>query len=178
MTRIGFVVVLALSGASVCQAQRAGQADHPLSFRALHPSSAYSASLSDPVAENIPFRNGFAWSATPGDFLPSWRPNGWEDQDFAFVTLEMNSGSSGRTPVGSANGFSKDSSKEVSDVRTSNLLQNVHGEVGFMYGHSSGKFSRDIESGYIFGTTGDDHFQISAGASYEHSSGDFSRRGR
>src|ERR1700682_6338665 len=38
------------------------------------------------------------------------------------------------------------------------------GEAGALYGHSSGKFGRDVEAGYIIGEGGDDKFQISAGA--------------
>ncbi len=42
------------------------------------------------------------------------------------------------------------------------------GEVGVLYGHSLGsRHSFDTEQGYIFGTVGNDHVQISAGASYQ-----------
>ena len=41
------------------------------------------------------------------------------------------------------------------------------GEVGFMYGHWSGKGGGDSLQSYIFGQAGNDHFQITAGASYE-----------
>lgn len=63
----------------------------------------------------------------------------------------------------------EDSSKEVVDVRQPSLLDNAHGEVGFIFGRSSGKFGRDFEAGYIIGEVGDDRFHISAGASYENS---------
>src|SRR6266403_3625963 len=44
------------------------------------------------------------------------------------------------------------------------------GEVGFLYGHSSGKFGGDVMQTYIVGEVGNDIFQITAGASYEESS--------
>jgi hypothetical protein len=71
-----------------------------------------------------------------------------------------------------------DSSKEVVDVMARNFLDSVHGEVGVLYGHSIGKFDRDVEAGYILGEVGDDKLQISLGAFYEHSSGRVPRLGR
>jgi hypothetical protein len=43
------------------------------------------------------------------------------------------------------------------------------GEIGFMYGHSSGKFGGDEFSTYILGGVGNDHLQINVGAGYEES---------
>jgi hypothetical protein len=43
------------------------------------------------------------------------------------------------------------------------------GEVGFLYGHSGGKFGGDEFSGYIIGGVGNDHMQINVGAGYEES---------
>jgi hypothetical protein len=70
--------------------------------------------------------------------------------------------------------YPENSSKEVVDMRP-NLLDYAGGEVGFVYGRSTGKFSGDFEAGYITGWAGNDKFQISAGASYENSSVRFSR---
>lgn len=41
------------------------------------------------------------------------------------------------------------------------------GEVGFMYGHSSGRFGGDDFTSYIMGGVGNDHLQINVGAGYE-----------
>jgi hypothetical protein len=49
------------------------------------------------------------------------------------------------------------------------------GEVGFMYGHWSGKGSGDMMESYIMGTAGNDHFQITAGAAFENWSGNGAR---
>jgi hypothetical protein len=43
------------------------------------------------------------------------------------------------------------------------------GEVGFMYGHASGKFGGDAFSSYIMGGVGNDQMQINVGAGYEES---------
>ena len=45
------------------------------------------------------------------------------------------------------------------------------GEVGFLYGHSIGKGSGDYWQNYVWGQAGNDHFQITAGAAFENSSG-------
>ena len=45
------------------------------------------------------------------------------------------------------------------------------GEVGFLYGHSSGKFGGDLMQTYMMGEVGNDKFQINVGAAYEESSG-------
>jgi len=45
------------------------------------------------------------------------------------------------------------------------------GEIGILYGHSIGKGSGDMLETYIQGAVGNEHFQITAGAAYEQSSG-------
>ena len=73
--------------------------------------------------------------------------------------------------------YPKDSSKEVLDVRQPNLFDYATGEVGFLYGRSTGKFSGDVEQGYFIGEVGNDKFHISVGAAYENSSVRLSRFG-
>jgi len=70
----------------------------------------------------------------------------------------------------------KDSSDRLFDLRPN--LDYVTGEVGFLYGHSSGKFGGDYLQGYIFGEVGNDRVHISAGASYEEWNGRVPRWGR
>ncbi|MFN2541665.1 MAG: hypothetical protein ABR514_05785 [Chthoniobacterales bacterium] len=71
----------------------------------------------------------------------------------------------------------KDSSKEDVDLSRKNLFDYAHGEIGFLYGRSTGKFDREVEQGYVIGTVGNDKLQITAGALFEHSSGDIRRFG-
>ncbi len=134
-------------------------------------------SLADSRA--FPFGNAFAWMTTPNDFLPDWRPANWEN------TAYLNEAGSARQlrrdrAAASARNVN-DSSKEVAEVelRKSNLLENLHGEIGFLFGRSSGgRVNYDVESGYIFGTTGNENVQISVGAFYEHANADVQRRSR
>jgi hypothetical protein len=68
----------------------------------------------------------------------------------------------------------KDSSAEVMSSPSSPYYYG--GEIGFMYGHSSGKFGGDEFGTYIEGGVGNDKFQINAGASYQEWNGRFPRR--
>jgi hypothetical protein len=70
--------------------------------------------------------------------------------------------------------YPKDPSKEVMNVQRPNDVY-AGGEVGFLYGRSSGKFGREVEQGYFIGDVGNDKFHISVGAAYENSSGRFPR---
>ena len=50
------------------------------------------------------------------------------------------------------------------------------GEMGFLYGHGSGRFGGDTFSSYIIGSVGNDHMQINVGAGYEETHFSRSRR--
>jgi hypothetical protein len=45
------------------------------------------------------------------------------------------------------------------------------GEVGFLYGHSTGKFDGDVMQTYMVGEVGNDKFHIIVGTEYDESSG-------
>lgn len=129
-------------------------------------------SLADSRA--FPFGSNFAWMAPTNGFLPDWRPVGW---DSSGVNLSMGWGQPKQ--YSGMNGYSKDSSKEVSEVRKSNLLDYVHGEIGGYFGTSTGGRTKlTSEGGYIQAVTGNENLQISVGAFYEHSDAQFQRRGR
>jgi hypothetical protein len=68
----------------------------------------------------------------------------------------------------------KDSSDYPLDLRPGYY---VTGEVGFVYGRSTGKFGGDYKEGYIFGEVGNERIHISAGASYEEWNGRVPRWG-
>jgi hypothetical protein len=63
----------------------------------------------------------------------------------------------------------KDSASRVQTLEKQPL--EYHGEVGFLYGRSSGKFGGDVKQTYMIGEVGDDKVHITVGASYEESSG-------
>ena len=133
-------------------------------FGALNNSAPRFPSLGFSDSQLFSFGTAFNWAESKPDFLPA-----------------LSTAAALRT--GSAR--QKDSSKDMPTDGSSyneqislrrNLLENVHGEVGFLYGHSSGgKFSRDVEEGYVIGTVGDDKFNITVGAAYENWNGHFSR---
>jgi hypothetical protein len=92
----------------------------------------------------------FNWMepATP-DFLP------------ALSTIEPQ-----RANASAASG--KDSSKEVVNVQRPNLLDSAHGEVGVLYGRSTGRHGFELEQGYFSGEVGDDRFHITVGGFYDN----------
>jgi len=136
------------------------QTQRPDVFSALNNSVVRLPSLTLLDGQHFSFSSAFSWiEPTQPDFLPT-----------------LSATEKPRRATAPA-AYPKDSSKEVVDVRQPNLLDYAGGEVGVMYGRSTGKFSRDFEAGYITGWVGDDKFQISAGASYENSSGRFPRFG-
>jgi hypothetical protein len=71
----------------------------------------------------------------------------------------------------------KDAKDSLSEVAASQPSSGVYsgGEVGFLYGHASGKFGGDLLETYMLGTVGGDKFQITVGASYEESNQHFRR---
>ena len=79
--------------------------------------------------------------------------------------------------VASPNVSRKNSLDDVVDVRSPDRIR-VGGEVGFLYGRSSGKYGREVEAGYVIGELGNDIFHLTVGTSYERSSGHVPRWGR
>ena len=150
----------------------AQQINSPRNLGWLSRSNALSPTMSLADARAFPFGSSFAWIAPSNDFLPNWRPAGW---DSSGVNLSAAFGQPVRSS--SMNGYSKDSSKEVvSDVRKSNGFDYVHGEVGGFFGTSSGgKNSVTSEGGYIYAETGNDKVQIGVGAFYENTNATFHR---
>ena len=74
--------------------------------------------------------------------------------------------------VNAASAHRKDGKDSSAEVMSSPLAPYYYGgEVGFFYGHSSGKFGGDEFGTYIEGGVGNDKFQINAGASYQEWSG-------
>lgn len=50
------------------------------------------------------------------------------------------------------------------------------GEMGFLYGKSTGKYGREDFSGYILGTIGNDKFQLTAGFLHQETTFNYPRR--
>jgi len=139
---------------SLCLSVSAQQTSRSNIFSALNNSLLRLPSLTLSDGQLFSFSTAFNWmEPTPPDFLPGLP---------AAAPLRLIAVSSAAR--------SKDSSKEVVDVRRPNLLDYASGEIGFLYGRSTGKFGGEYKQGYIIGDVGDEKFHISAGAAYEESS--------
>lgn len=115
-----------------------------------------SVSLAD--RDRVSFLTAFSWQ-TPLDFLPPFDP------------VEP------RSVASSAPVSRRDSAGDTVELRSADRIR-ASGEVGFLYGKSSGKYGREVEQGYILGSVGNDKFTITVGTSYERSSGRVPRWGR
>jgi hypothetical protein len=128
-----------------------GQQKHPpTTFATLNNSLPRFPSLNISDAHSFSY-GAFSWTEPAPDFLPVLP-----------VPVPPRTVASAEPPA--------DSSKEVVDVSRP-LFDYAHGEIGFLYGRSTGKFARELEQGYIMGEVGNDKFQITAGAAYEKSTG-------
>ena len=65
---------------------------------------------------------------------------------------------------------SKDSFDNVVEMRPPSRIH-MGGEVGFLYGKSTGKYGREVFETYIIGTVGNDKFSITAGYLHQEISG-------
>jgi hypothetical protein len=72
---------------------------------------------------------------------------------------------------------SKDVVDRVIDLRAPNKIR-FGGEVGFLYGKSTGKYGREDFAGYIIGTVGNDKFSINVGYLHQESTFNVPRRRR
>lgn len=104
------------------------------------------------------FSTAFGSMRTTEEFLPPFSP--WEPQSAAY----QNSPSRRNYSV-----------YDVVDLRSPDRIQ-FGGEIGFLYGKSSGKYGREDFSSYIIGTVGNDKFSITAG--YLHQETTFDRPSR
>jgi hypothetical protein len=147
-----------------CFPLSAQQTDRPDIFSALNNSLPHLPSLSLSDGQLFSFSGAvappfsFSWmDPTPPDFLPA-----------------LSTTAPPRANTAAA--YPKDSSKEVVDLRPK-LFDYAGGEVGFLYGRSTGKYGVEVEQGYIISEMGNDKFHITVGAAYENLSGRFPRLG-
>jgi hypothetical protein len=98
------------------------------------------------------FSTSFGAIQATSDFLPTFSPP------------------APRSVVSPAMLDSKDSFDDVMEFKSTNRIR-VSGEMGFLYGKSSGKYGREDFQSYIFGTVGNEKFSITAGYIHQESSG-------
>ena len=102
------------------------------------------------------FATSFGAVQATSDFLPTFSPPG------------------PRSIVAPAMLDSKDSLDNVVEFKSTDRIR-VSGEVGFLYGKSTGTYGREDFQAYIIGTVGNDKFSITAGYLRHESSGQVPR---
>jgi hypothetical protein len=108
--------------------------------------------------ERFSFMTAFRWQ-TPVDFLSPFNPA--EPRSVASPTLSDR----------------ENSLDDVVEIRATDRIH-ASGQVGFLYGKSSGKYGREDFQTYIIGTVGNEKFSITAGYLHQESSGRGLRWGR
>lgn len=116
-------------------------------------------SLSLEDSQRFFFSTSFGWMQPTTDFLPTFNPV------------------QPRTVAPPSTHSRPDSIDDVVDLRSADRIH-VGGEIGFLYGRSSGKYAVEYEQGYVIGELGNDKFHLTVGTSYEHASGRVPRWGR
>ena len=121
MTKLLFVVTGLLVG--LVAGSRAQDVGMPARFDSLQRNAFTAPAFQLSDSRSFPFRSAYAWSEAPNDFLPDWRPEGWENIGY------LNQASTARElrkdrEAGSSYLYN-DSSKEVVELRK-NLLENIH----------------------------------------------------
>ena len=93
------------------------------------------------------------------DFLPSFDPS--EPLNMAYLPSSD----------------SKDAVDRVIDLQSPSKIR-FGGEIGFLYGKSTGKYGREDFAGYIIGTVGNEKFSINVGYLHQESTFNVPRRRR
>jgi len=94
--------------------------------------------------DRIFFSTAFGSMRPEVNFLPPYSP--WEQQSYALPNVPSH----------------KYSADDAVYLRAPDRIR-FGGEIGFLYGKSSGRYGREDFSSYIIGTVGNDKFSITAG---------------
>ena len=105
------------------------------------------------------FSTAFGPARTTREFLPSFDPS--EPLSMAYLPSSD----------------SKDSLDRIIALEAQSKIR-WGGEVGFLYGKSTGKYGREDFAGYIMGTVGNDKFSINVGYLHQESTFNVPRRRR
>ena len=105
------------------------------------------------------FSSAFGSMRATQEFLPSFNPS--EPLSMAYLPASDN----------------KDYLDRIIDWDAANKIR-WGGEVGFLYGKSTGKYGREDFAGYIMGTVGNEKFSINVGYLHQESTFNVPRRRR
>jgi len=105
------------------------------------------------------FSSAFGSMRATREFLPSFDPS--EPLNMAYLPSRE----------------SKDSLDRIIELQAASKIR-FGGEVGFLYGKSTGEYGREDFAGYIMGTVGNDKFSINVGYLHQESTFNVPRRRR
>jgi hypothetical protein len=141
---------LAVAGFSGLCLSLPAQSPEQLLFDAAQPNRPLSLSLEN--RDRFLLATSFGAVQATSDFLPTFSPAG------------------PRSIVAPAMLDSKDSLDNGMEFKSTNRVR-VSGEMGFLYGKSTGKYGREDFETYVIGTVGNDKFSITAGYYHQELSG-------
>ena len=158
MTKRALFAVVGFLGLSLAASQRA-QGSEQVSFdgATLEPSSVRLPSLGLEDHDRFFFSTAFGGARPTAHYLPTYYP--WEPQYGAHGARPGR-----RNPV-----------DDIVDLRAPARIH-FGGEIGFLYGKSTGTYGREDVAGYIIGTVGNESFSINVGylrqeTTFEHPRG-------
>ena len=105
------------------------------------------------------FSSAFGSRRATREFLPSFDPS--EPLSMAYLPSTAR----------------RDSLDRIIELEAQNKIR-WGGEVGFLYGKSTGKYGREDFAGYIMGTVGNEHFSINVGYLHQETTFNVPRRRR
>lgn len=109
--------------------------------------------------EQFFFSTSFGWMQPSTNFLPPFDPTPT------------------RTTVPRNLPASKNSVDSIAELHPADQIY-VGGQIGFLYGRSSGKYGYEYEQGYVIGELGTDKFHLTVGTVYERTNWRTPRWGR
>ena len=170
--KFALFVVLGLTGFSTVALQKVNASDFDTIFGFYRPELFASVDTSGllhdlPITEYLNGRLPGSTALGKMGAAPVMETTGGGNYPTALVSAEpRRKGNAVSGPVKDPKDGKDYSSVESMAVEKASLTW-TGGEVGFMYGHASGKFGGDTFSSYILGSVGNDNLQINVGAGYE-----------
>ena len=146
MTRFASIAAAALF--ATCHSLSA-QVSDPFLFNSspLNRSSLFLPPIALTDQDRVSFLTALSWQ-TPTEYLPPFSP------------VEPRHSPAVKTT-------SRETSEEATPELTLRDRIHVGGEIGFLYGRSTGKYGYEYEQGYVIGEIGTDKFHLTIGYSHE-----------
>ena len=152
MTKRALFAVVGFLGLCLAAAPQRARGSEQVSFEGatLEPSSVRLPALGLEDQDRFFFSTAFGGVRPTAPYLPAYYP--WEPQYGAYQARPGR-----RNPV-----------DDIVDLRAPDRIH-FGGEIGFLYGKSSGTYGREDFAGYIIGTVGNEKFSINVGYLHQES---------